>query len=232
MARRQQRRRAGTPLYPVRPMSELAERMQLAVRIVREVGAHAITYYQQQDIGLDFKPDRSPVTRADKEGEELARRILDAECPADAILGEEFGEKHGSSGYRWYLDPYRRHRCHSSAASRSSAAWPDSNTTASPSPARSAFRPSARSSTPRQGRARGGRTASARRQAALDPRPAHVSSDRRPRRSHCSAATGFHDFARIGKAEGLARLLGAVSPGRAAGPIATATTSSRRAGWT
>ena len=96
---------AARTVYPVRPMSELTERTQLAVRIVREIGAHAITYYQQQDIGLDFKPDRSPVTRADKEGEELARRILDAECPADAILGEEYGAKDGSSGYRWYLDP-------------------------------------------------------------------------------------------------------------------------------
>ena len=37
-------------LYPSHPKSELAERTQLAVRIVREIGAHAITYYQQQDI--------------------------------------------------------------------------------------------------------------------------------------------------------------------------------------
>ena len=86
-------------------MTELADRLELAVRLVREAGAHAMTYYQAQDMGLDFKPDRSPVTRADKEGEELIRRVLDVECPADAILGEEYGEKEGSSGYRWLLDP-------------------------------------------------------------------------------------------------------------------------------
>lgn len=85
--------------------TEIADRLQLAVRIAREAGAHALSYYQAQDVGLAYKPDRSPVTRADKEAEEIARRILDAECPADAVLGEEYGEKSGSSGRRWLLDP-------------------------------------------------------------------------------------------------------------------------------
>ena len=86
-------------------MTEIADRLRLAVRIVREAGAHALSFYQAQDVGLQFKPDRSPVTRADKEAEELARRILDAECPDDAVLGEEYGAQDGSSGYRWLLDP-------------------------------------------------------------------------------------------------------------------------------
>lgn len=86
-------------------MTELTERLDLAIRLVREAGAHAMTYYLGQDIGLEFKPDLSPVTRADKEGEELIRKRLDSACPDDSVHGEEYPVKHGNSGYRWYLDP-------------------------------------------------------------------------------------------------------------------------------
>ncbi len=86
-------------------MTELTDRLALAVRLVREAGAHAMTYYQAQDLGVEFKADHSPVTRADKEGEELIRRALDAECPDDAVLGEEYPAKAGVSGYTWWLDP-------------------------------------------------------------------------------------------------------------------------------
>ncbi len=86
-------------------MTELAERLDLAIRLVREAGQLAISYYQRQNIGLNFKPDRSPVTRADTEAEQLMRRILDSECPRDEISGEELPLKQGSSGYRWLLDP-------------------------------------------------------------------------------------------------------------------------------
>lgn len=33
------------------------------------------------------------------------RAILDAECPSDAIIGEEYGEKSGTSGRSWIIDP-------------------------------------------------------------------------------------------------------------------------------
>jgi myo-inositol-1(or 4)-monophosphatase len=46
-----------------------------------------------------------PVTAADKGAEEAIRAIIDRERPQDAILGEEFGEKPGTTGFRWVLDP-------------------------------------------------------------------------------------------------------------------------------
>ena len=211
-------------------MSELAERTRLAVRIVREVGAHALTYYQQQDIGLDFKPDRSPVTRADKEGEELARRILDAECPADAILGEEYGAKDGTSGYRWCLDPIdgtvsfvRGVPLFGCMAALEHDGEPVAGAVCFPA--------LARSSTPRKGRGAWWANAIGAPSDTLDVRPARVSSV--PDLGDALfAATGFHDFANIGKAEGMARLLsaGQRSPGLVR--LLRATTSSRRAGRT
>lgn len=53
----------------------------------------------------DSKADTSPVTEADRAAEAAIRAILDAECPNDAIIGEEFGEKNGSSGRSWVIDP-------------------------------------------------------------------------------------------------------------------------------
>src|SRR5262245_14197948 len=46
-----------------------------------------------------------PVTEADKRAEEVIRTRIGEVFPADAILGEEYGEKKGTSGYRWTLDP-------------------------------------------------------------------------------------------------------------------------------
>jgi inositol-phosphate phosphatase / L-galactose 1-phosphate phosphatase / histidinol-phosphatase len=51
------------------------------------------------------KQDASPVTEADRAAETAIRRILDAEVPRDAIIGEEYGEKPGSSGRSWIIDP-------------------------------------------------------------------------------------------------------------------------------
>ena len=46
-----------------------------------------------------------PVTAADRGAEEALRKIIRAERPQDAILGEEYGATDGTSGRRWVLDP-------------------------------------------------------------------------------------------------------------------------------
>jgi inositol-phosphate phosphatase/L-galactose 1-phosphate phosphatase/histidinol-phosphatase len=53
----------------------------------------------------EAKGDASPVTEADRAAEAAIRTILDAECPHDAIIGEEYGEKSGTSGRSWIIDP-------------------------------------------------------------------------------------------------------------------------------
>ena len=51
------------------------------------------------DAGFD------PVTIADRAAEQAMRDILAEVRPQDAILGEEFGNKAGTSGLTWVLDP-------------------------------------------------------------------------------------------------------------------------------
>src|SRR5258708_37186541 len=46
-----------------------------------------------------------PVTEADRRAEETIRELIRMHYPHDGILGEEFGEVPGTSGYRWVLDP-------------------------------------------------------------------------------------------------------------------------------
>jgi histidinol phosphatase-like enzyme (inositol monophosphatase family) len=46
-----------------------------------------------------------PVTIADRASEQRMREILAERRPNDAILGEEFGAKPGTSGLTWVLDP-------------------------------------------------------------------------------------------------------------------------------
>lgn len=85
--------------------SELAVRLDLARAAAREAGAITLEYFCQNNYSVELKRDRSPVTVADRRAEEHLRRRIAAEFPADGILGEEFGEQPGSSGYRWIVDP-------------------------------------------------------------------------------------------------------------------------------
>lgn len=49
--------------------------------------------------------DFDPVTEADRAAEKAMREVLARRRPKDAIFGEEFGHRGGSSGLTWILDP-------------------------------------------------------------------------------------------------------------------------------
>lgn len=84
--------------------ADLTSRLELAITAGRAAGALTLNWFQTE-IDIERKADESPVTIADKSAEQLLRqRIADA-FPFDAILGEEFGESPGTSGFRWILDP-------------------------------------------------------------------------------------------------------------------------------
>lgn len=78
--------------------------IDLAQRLADAAGA-AIRPYFRAEHGLEAKDDASPVTLADKEAEAAMRRLIIAERPMDAIVGEEEEERAGTSGRTWVLDP-------------------------------------------------------------------------------------------------------------------------------
>ena len=78
--------------------------IDLAQRLADAAGA-AIRPYFRAEHGLEAKDDSSPVTLADKAAEAAMRRLIIAERPMDAIVGEEEENREGTSGRTWVLDP-------------------------------------------------------------------------------------------------------------------------------
>lgn len=78
--------------------------LEFARRVTAVAGENAIRI-RQGDIGLEIKPDDSPVTIADRENERILREAIEGEYPADGIAGEEGARKRGTSGRTWTVDP-------------------------------------------------------------------------------------------------------------------------------
>jgi histidinol-phosphatase len=78
--------------------------LALALELVDEADALSRSRFRASDLRVETKPDLTPVTDADRGVEELVRTRLAESRPADAILGEEFGES-GDGPRRWVLDP-------------------------------------------------------------------------------------------------------------------------------
>jgi len=83
----------------------IEERLRFALSVSEEAERLAMSYYGNAALKVELKADQSPVTAADRGAEELLRSRLHERFPDDAILGEEFGETAGTSGFRWILDP-------------------------------------------------------------------------------------------------------------------------------
>lgn len=56
-------------------------------------------------VAAELKEDWSPVTEADRAAEAAMRRLIEAECPRDGMVGEEYGDKPSQTGRTWVLDP-------------------------------------------------------------------------------------------------------------------------------
>lgn len=84
--------------------SELDQRYSHARKIAKQA-AELVHGYFQTGVEVQSKSDASPVTIADRTAEELLRREIEAAFPDDGIVGEEYGQKVGSTSYRWILDP-------------------------------------------------------------------------------------------------------------------------------
>jgi histidinol-phosphatase len=86
------------------PDETLAARLRLAREAALQAGRITLRYFLNE-FQRETKADGSVVTIADRESEQFMRGLIAEAFPDDGILGEEFGEKTGTSGYRWILDP-------------------------------------------------------------------------------------------------------------------------------
>jgi histidinol-phosphatase len=68
--------------------------------------ADAVTLarFRSLDLAVETKPDRTPVTEADRAAERAIRDLVAAGRPGVGVFGEEFGDDGGADD-RWIVDP-------------------------------------------------------------------------------------------------------------------------------
>jgi histidinol phosphatase-like enzyme (inositol monophosphatase family) len=89
-----------------RPMTDPCplEFVTFAAQLADTSGGVVRRYFRQR-IAVDDKPDRSPVTAADREAEAAIRGLIEARFPDHGLLGEEHGTARRGAEYVWTIDP-------------------------------------------------------------------------------------------------------------------------------
>ncbi len=83
----------------------LEGRLTLALEAIQQAGLITLQYFGRETLAVERKADDSPVTVADRQAEQHLRQCICGAYPHDAIIGEEFPQQPGTSGYTWILDP-------------------------------------------------------------------------------------------------------------------------------
>jgi histidinol-phosphatase len=79
--------------------------LRLAFELADAADAVTLGRFGALDLRVDTKPDRTPVTDADRAVEQAFRATIATERPGDTVVGEEYGDPGGSSARRWIVDP-------------------------------------------------------------------------------------------------------------------------------
>jgi histidinol-phosphatase len=86
------------------PTVDLEKAMNVARSAVEAASAASLRHFRT-GVRVEVKPDRTPVTAADRESEAAIFRVVREAFPSHAFLGEETGEHAGIAGARWIVDP-------------------------------------------------------------------------------------------------------------------------------
>lgn len=85
-------------------MTDFSADLELALKLAEAADEITLARFQALDLKVESKPDRSPVTDADRAAEIAIKQILKAHRPEDGIIGEEFGSE-GQTKRKWIIDP-------------------------------------------------------------------------------------------------------------------------------
>jgi histidinol-phosphatase len=83
---------------------DLAKAMDVARRAAVAASAASLSHFRR-GVRVEKKPDRTPVTQADRDSEAAVLAVVREAFPDHAFLGEETGAHAGSAEWRWIVDP-------------------------------------------------------------------------------------------------------------------------------
>lgn len=78
--------------------------LNLAIELANIADAISLERFRALDLHVENKPDRTPVTDADRSVEQAIKKVLIEKVPNDALIGEEFGNA-GNASRTWIIDP-------------------------------------------------------------------------------------------------------------------------------
>lgn len=85
-------------------MSQYQQELEFAKGLAKEAGDIAMRYFRTNQLGVEWKEDNTPVTKADKKINKLVIDSVKSQFPNDGVLGEE--ESYKTDGSRlWVVDP-------------------------------------------------------------------------------------------------------------------------------
>jgi histidinol-phosphatase len=86
------------------PELDLAKAMLVARQAVEAASAASLAHFQR-GVRVELKPDRTPVTQADRDSEAAILAVVREAFPDHAFVGEESGAHAGTAESRWIVDP-------------------------------------------------------------------------------------------------------------------------------
>jgi histidinol-phosphatase len=77
--------------------------LRFAHQLADAADAVTLPRFRARDLHVESKPDLTPVSDADRSGEEAVRAVVAASGRGEGVLGEELGDDGGDA--RWIVDP-------------------------------------------------------------------------------------------------------------------------------
>lgn len=81
----------------------MSKDLEFALRLADEADEISLSRFRALDLNVETKPDRTPVTDADRAVEARIRELISEYSHGDTVIGEEFGAEKGDR--EWIIDP-------------------------------------------------------------------------------------------------------------------------------